>query len=307
MQNISVYFNHRASHSANYWQSKINNALFRSNVDYKSPDTLKDLELCLDLDIEQSVDAVLSIGGDGTAHNIIQKLAGTEIGLLLVPNGTANDLANGLGATTNIKAITQTVRNNSRKKLDLISINGQYMATNGGLGFASEVAQQINEIRQNYDSFKKLMKISGKSIYSIFLAKKFLAEKITNYKFRIDANEFQDEVISPLILINNQPMLANTFEIAPLTSHTDGTFNVTIFKHTNKIELTKCLVKILLGTIPTDDTSLITFETTHLNIDLLDHQELSFFGDGEVFPLVKSWEIKIHPEYLSVFDSKILQ
>jgi diacylglycerol kinase family enzyme len=151
------------------------------------------------------------------------------------------------------------------------------------------------------------MKISGKSIYSIFLAKKFLAEKITNYKFRIDANEFQDEVISSLILINNQPMLANTFEIAPLTNHTDGTFNVTIFKHTNRIELIKCLVKILLGTIPTDDSLLITFETTHINIDLLDHKELSFFGDGEIFPLVKSWEIKIHPEYLSVFDSKILQ
>lgn len=307
MQNISVYFNHRASQSAPQWQTKINNALFRSIVDYKSPESLNDLESELDIDVNNSVDAVLSIGGDGTAHNIIQKLAGTDIGLLLVPNGTANDLANGLGATTNIKAITKTIRQNNRKKVDLISINGKYMATNGGLGFASEVAQKINELRESHASFKNFMKLSGKSIYSLFLAKKFLAETIHSYKFKIEAKEFSDTLTTSLILINNQPILANTFEVAPNTNHNDGTFNVTIFKHANRLELIRCLVQILLGTIPTEDPNLVIFETKDLKIDLLDSEKLSFFGDGEVFPEATSWEVKMHPEYLSVFDFNKIQ
>jgi diacylglycerol kinase family enzyme len=307
MQNISVYFNHRASHSAPHWQDKINHALFRSIVDYKSPATLLDLEEELVCDVNNSVDAVLSIGGDGTAHNIIQKLAGTDIGLLLIPNGTANDLANGLGATTNLKSITQTIRNNRRKKVDLISINGKYMATNGGLGFASEVAQKINELRENYSAFQNLMKISGKRIYSLFLAKKFLMENIRTYRFKVTSEEFSKSLTSSLILINNQPILANTFEVAPLTNHNDGTFNVTIFTHDNRFELVQCLVKILMGTIPEGDPNLISFETKELKVDLLENKPISFFGDGEVFSETKSWDIKIHPEYLSVFDSKIIQ
>lgn len=307
MQNISVYFNHRASHSADNWQSKIDQALFRSMVDYKSPETLIDLERELDSDISNSVDAILSIGGDGTAHNIIQKIAGTEICLLLVPNGTANDLANGLGATTNIKAITKTIRNNNCKKVDLISINGKFMATNGGLGFASEVAQQINELRANHSSFKHFMKLSGKGIYSMFLAKKFLAETIHSHKFKIESKEFSETIIAPLILINNQPILANTFEIAPYTTHNDGKFNITIFKHTNRLELIQCLIKILMGNIPQEDPNLISFETQELKIEQLDGKQLSFFGDGEIFPETTTWTIKIHPQFLSVFDFNKIQ
>jgi diacylglycerol kinase family enzyme len=307
MQNISVYFNHRASQSAPYWQERIGNALFRSEVDYKSPETLSDLENNLQNDIDNAVDAVLSIGGDGTAHNIIQKLAGTDIGLLLVPNGTANDLANGLGATTNLKQITKSIRKNNKKKLDLISINGQYMATNGGLGFASEIAQKINEMRAEYTSFKSLMKISGKGIYSIILAKKFLAEAIAAHKIKIEADEFSDTVTTSLILINNQSVLANTFKVAPNTKHDDGTFNVTVFKHKSRLELINCLIKILLGNFPLNDPDLISFETKEVNIKLLGKRTLSFFADGEVFPKTKSWHIKIHPEYLSVFDFKNLQ
>lgn len=304
MQNISVYFNHRASHSAPHWQHKINNALFRSIVDYKSPDSLFELEQELTNDVDNSIDAILSIGGDGTAHNIIQKLAGTEIGLLLVPNGTANDLANGLGSSTNIKSITQTIRNNHRKKIDLISVNGEYMATNGGLGFAAEVALQINELRESYPSFKNIMKLSGKGIYSLFLAKKFLAKTINSYRFKIESKEYSDTIESSLILINNQPVLANTFEVAPFTDHNDGTFNVTIFKHSNRLELVQCLTKIILGNTPLEDENLITFETERLNIILLDQKNLSFFGDGEIFKTANNWEIVMHPQSLSVFDCK---
>lgn len=307
MQNISVYFNQHASQSSPHWQDKINHALFRSILDYKSPDSLEALESELENDVNNAVDAVLSIGGDGTAHNIIQKLAGTDISLLLVPNGTANDLANGLGASTNIKAITKTIRNNNVKKVDLISINGKYMATNGGLGFASEVAQKINELRVTHQSFKSFMKLSGKSIYSMFLAKKFLSETIKSHIFKIESLEYSDTLTTPLILINNQPILANTFEVAPLTRHNDGTFNVTIFKHSNRIELVQCLIKILLGTVPTEDPNLVTFETKEVKINLLDDNKLSFFGDGEVFQETNSWEIKMHPEYLSVFDFNKIQ
>jgi diacylglycerol kinase family enzyme len=305
MQNISVYFNERAGNSDHDWRGEINSALFRSNIDYKSPKDLTELYTDLDIDVENKVDAILSVGGDGTVNTIIQKLAGTEVGLLVIPGGTANDFAESLGSSQNIKKISQTIRQNVRSKIDLISINGKFMATNGGIGFASEIAYEINELRSQFPNFKNFMKISGKSIYSLFLAKKLLLKNITSYKYRITTVNGSEIFYSPLILINNQPVLGGTFNVAPHTNHQDGTFNLTIFKHSNRIELVQCLLRILNGEFPYDDKNIISYEIDQAKIELLDSNESqSFFGDGEVFESNTSWDIKLHSKFLTVFSPK---
>lgn len=305
MQNISVYLNHRASNGGHDWQGQINQALFRSQITYPETQTLEELHTHLDNDVKNNVDAILSVGGDGTVHSIIQKLAGTDIGLLVVPGGTANDFARVMGSNNNIKKITQTIRNNVRKKIDLININGTFMVTNGGLGIAAEVASEINDIRKEYPQFKNLMKFSGKNIYSLFITKKLLNNEITAHKFKIESEEFNDVLCSPLFLINNQPTLAGSFEVAPGTNHQDGKFNVLIFKHENRLELISCILNIMKGQFPKNDKNLISFETDHVKISLLDNNNgLNFFGDGEVFSKTTHWDIKCYPQFLNVFSPK---
>lgn len=305
MQNISVYLNQRASNGSEDWQGKISNALFRSQVQFQSPATIEELYTKLDQDVQKNVDAVLSVGGDGTVNTIIQRLAGTDVGLLVLPGGTANDFARVLGSSSNIKKVTQTIRQNVKKKIDLVSINGTYMATNGGLGFAAEVAAEINELRKIFPQFKSFMKLSGKSVYSLFLTKKLLQREIKSYKFKITSNEFNETLVSPLVLINNQPALGGDFVVAPKTGHQDGLVNVTIFKHQNRLELISCILKILQGNFPHDDKNLVSFETSAAKIELLDEDNgLSFFGDGEIFKVDRSWDIKCHPSFLSVYSPK---
>jgi diacylglycerol kinase (ATP) len=305
MQHISVYLNHKASNGSHDWQGKINNALFRSQIDYPISTNIEELHQNLERDVFNNVDAVLSVGGDGTVHSIIQKLAGTNVGLLVVPGGTANDFAQVMGSSSNIKKIAQTIRYDTRKRIDLININGTFMATNGGLGFAAEVANEINEIRNSFPQFKNFMKMSGKNVYSIFVAKKLLNKEISNYTFKIECAEFNEVVNTPLILINNQPVLGGSFEVAPNTVHNDGTFNITILKHTNRLELIHCLIKIMRGNYPTDDKNIVSFETSEIKIDLLNGADnLSFFGDGEIFKPTNKWHIKCTPQALSVFSPK---
>ena len=47
--------------------------------------------------ISSGVDAVFACGGDGTVHQAIQAIAGTEVALGVIPMGTANALANDIG------------------------------------------------------------------------------------------------------------------------------------------------------------------------------------------------------------------
>lgn len=47
--------------------------------------------------IEAGCDAVIACGGDGTVHEVVQSLVGTDVALGVVPLGTANALASNLG------------------------------------------------------------------------------------------------------------------------------------------------------------------------------------------------------------------
>lgn len=89
---------------------------------------------------------------------------------------------------------------------------------------------------------------------------------------------------SPLILVNNQPTLAGTFSIAPQTDHQDGTVNVTIFTHQNRIELVQAILRVLKNEDLSNDKKIISLETKQMKITLKNQQKkLSFFGDGEIF------------------------
>jgi diacylglycerol kinase (ATP) len=53
--------------------------------------------LCAHRALNDGCDAVLACGGDGTVHEIVQSLVGTDVALGVIPLGTANALASDLG------------------------------------------------------------------------------------------------------------------------------------------------------------------------------------------------------------------
>jgi diacylglycerol kinase (ATP) len=49
--------------------------------------------------VRAGYDAILACGGDGTVHEVLQSLVGTDVALGVIPLGTANALASNLGLT----------------------------------------------------------------------------------------------------------------------------------------------------------------------------------------------------------------
>lgn len=297
--------NQRASNGGGqFWRRQFDRSLFRSERFYREPETFEELKKQLKKDIQEiKVDAMISVGGDGTVNTLIQSLAGTSIGLLVIPAGTANDLARELGNTKSLKELISCIRNDEYKYIDLINVNGRYMATNGGLGIGGEVARKINEIRLRFPTFKKLMKLSGKRVYSLFIAKEIMGLDYQNQRFHIESEEFTGEVQSAALLINNQPMVAGSLNMAPNTSNTDGTFNITIIKHRTKQKLMRCMLMLAAGYYPSNDPDFISFETKAIKIRPLERtNSTSFFGDGEVFQReALEYEITLAPKALKVY------
>lgn len=306
MQRISVYLNSRASHAtADVWKTRLSRSLFRSDLVYREPQSLSELHDFLDEDLNLPTEALISVGGDGTVHTLIQKLANKDVGLLVIPGGTANDLASGLGHQSKLNYLSQCIRNKESKSIDLIRVNGRYMATNGGFGIGGEVAQKINRLRQKFPLFKNIMKFSGNKIYSFFIASELMSLDLEKYSLEVKSKQFNGVVDCSALLINNQPIIAGTFNVAPETMHNDGRFNVTIVKYTNKAKLVKTMISLASGVIPENDPDFITFETDSLSLKNVGEKPLNFFGDGEIFEeesKTQSWDIDIKPLALKLFS-----
>jgi len=302
MENISVYLNHYASNSTHNWQEQLSRALFRSQLTYHTPKSLEELNELLELDVKNKMDAVIAIGGDGTVNTIIQKIHGTGIGLLVLPGGTANDLAYELDNPRAIKKITHFIRNHETKEIDLISVNNHLMATNGGLGIASFVANRINKLRKHFPILKKVMKFTGRKIYPLFFLREFLTLRFKRYHLELNCKEFQGQIKTAGLFINNQSTIGGFFKIAPETKNTDGKFNVCFITHTHRVKFLQAAWKVARGEFPFNDPEFVTFETKEIHIKNLSKTKLQFFGDGEIFETAREWKVKILSKALRVYS-----
>ncbi len=64
-------------------------------------------------------DTVFACGGDGTIHNIVQVLAGSNVALAILPMGTANALAHDLGLPMNPAAAAKVAVSGARRRVAL--------------------------------------------------------------------------------------------------------------------------------------------------------------------------------------------
>lgn len=303
MAKISLYLNSKASGANSGWISKFKNCLFRHELQIREPRTKQELYANLDTDIAEKVDYIFCVGGDGTVNTILQKIADKDIKLLIVPGGTANDMATEVGMNRSIEKIIKAFQHKTSKKIDLIRINDQYMCTNGGIGCAADVANKINDYRESFFGFINLMKGVGANIYPLLFTKEMLFGKMKRYKLLLESPDLPllDPIIeTPLILINNQSTLGGKFHVAPETKNHDGKFNVTIFLHKTKKDLVKCSYNLYSNNYPFNDQNLISFETSKLVINNLEEENLTFFGDGEILENSQILEIESLPQALEV-------
>jgi len=67
--------------------------------------------------VRKGCDAILACGGDGTVHEVLQGLVGTDVALGVVPLGTANALAANLGLVTSPAKTAHKLLNSARVRV----------------------------------------------------------------------------------------------------------------------------------------------------------------------------------------------
>jgi diacylglycerol kinase (ATP) len=110
-------------------------------------------------------DTVFACGGDGTIHDVIQELAGTQVALAILPFGTANALAHDLGIPLRPSAAAQTAVNGRVRRIPLGRIEyhdfndkpaHRYFTVAAGIGVDAHLFYKLN---------RDLMKKGGMAAY----------------------------------------------------------------------------------------------------------------------------------------------
>lgn len=93
---------------------------------------------------ESGVERVLVAGGDGTVHEAVNGLAGSETALGIIPIGTGNDLAHSLGLPRDPIAALNFLLSAPGTRMDVVRAGDEVYAGVGGAGFDSAANRMAN-------------------------------------------------------------------------------------------------------------------------------------------------------------------
>ena len=154
----------------------------------KSRKAPKQVERALD----EGAELVIAWGGDGTVQRCIDVLAGSGVPLAIAPAGTANLLATHLEIPQDIEQVVAIALGDSRRTLDVGTINGEHFAVMAGAGFDAEMLKEADG---------GLKDAVGRVAYLWTGAKQLRATPVKT-KIKVDGTTWFDDV-SSCVLVGN--------------------------------------------------------------------------------------------------------
>ncbi len=95
--------------------------------------------------VEQGINVVIAIGGDGTINEVIQELAGSKTALGVIPSGTVNVWAREVGIPLDFAGAREVLISGQTRRVDLGKINDDYFLLMVGIGIDGEVIHAVEK------------------------------------------------------------------------------------------------------------------------------------------------------------------
>ena len=195
--------------------------------------------------LETTTDALVVVGGDGMVNLGVNLVATTGVPLGIVPAGTGNDFAAGLGIPTGdptaaiallVDALDRSPRLIDAARVTGPSIEPRWFAGVLSAGFDAAVNERANSMRYP----------KGASRYVLALIAELITLRTRHYHLTIDGEEV--EVDSGLLSVANNTTIGGGMRIAPDARLDDGLLDVFIVKPVSRIRFIRLFPKVFSGT-----------------------------------------------------------
>ncbi len=240
--------------------------------------------------IREGIKNFISVGGDGTLHNIVNAIMtqdvviSSEINVGIIPIGTGNDWVKTHHIPSNIEQAIQLIKNGNVAKQDIgkIEFIGQkksavYFNNLAGIGFDGYVVSKVHK----YKHIGALAYLAG-TFVGLFSFKNFHSKTIIN-----------SQVVSGktlMVLIGLCKYSGGGMQLTKTPNPFDGLFDVSIAGNFSKFDIIKNVSKLFNGKI-VDVKKVFSFKSPSIIIETHLNDEFPFIqADGE---LIGTGDIKV--------------
>ena len=194
-------------------------------------------------------DAVVAVGGDGTAHLVVNAIAGSGVPLGLVPVGTGNDLARNLGLphedpAAAIRRIVDALAGAEPRLRAIDAVrtsSGRWFAGMLSAGFDAAVNERANRMRR----------LSGTPRYVAAVLLELLHLQPRRYRITTDRDTRRLDAV--LVTVGNSASIGGGMRLTPDARMDDGLLDVLVATPLKRSELVRLLPRVFRGTHVLDE------------------------------------------------------
>ena len=247
------------------------------NFSYSFTEYRKHEVILVDKAIEQGYRNIISVGGDGTLHHVVngimkqRYIKTSKIKLGVIPLGTGNDWIRTYNIPNSIEKSIDVILKNTTVLQDIGCItllNGkkEYFNNLAGTGYDGYVVKNLNYLKK-MGSLAFL--VSG--LYSLFSYKK------TKYKIIINNKTINEQCL--MILFGICKYSGGGLRVTKDPNPKDGLLDITIVKNVSFLDLLFNIPKLYNGDI-IHHRKVTNYKTRELKI--LDNYNSTIEADGEI-------------------------
>ena len=216
---------------------------------------------------EEKPDVVVSAGGDGTHHYVINGIYGSGIPLGLLPIGSGNDFVKGVGVPLDLRSAAAVLLDGRVREIDLARVGPAVYACIAGVGFDSVVTRYANE---------RVRRMGGSWAYAWAILRCLKFYRPEPLELISDGQNFSGEVL--FAVVGNNVSYGGGLKLTPRAKLDDGWLDVCIVPYIPKLELLRWLPRAYRGE-HLAHPRILYFQARKVALKTTSHLEL--FGDGE--------------------------
>ena len=229
-----------------------------------SPKLRSNLVEFLDSNI-RSVEGVISVGGDGLAHLVMQVVVPRRIPFSVVAGGTGNDFLRATGWDLNgVVEQLDAVTTRTPKPIDLGLVDSEWFGAILSTGFDSVVNEKANTLKWPKGPMK----------YNLAIAMELPKFKPLRYEIELDGQSIETEAM--LIAIGNGNSYGGGMKVCPDADMSDGLFDVMVLRPVSKLEFLRVFPKVFSGK-HIDHPQVDIYRTAKVSL----HADAIAYADGE--------------------------
>ncbi len=233
---------------------------------------------------EEGAGLVVAVGGDGTVREAACGLVGTRTALGILPLGSGNGFAGGLGIGLSAAKALAVLRDGRDLAVDVGYVNGEPFFNLSGIGFDAVVGEEFNRGA-----------VRGMLPYIGIAARESLQYRRVEVSIRLPDREVIARVF--LVTVANLGQFGGGAEIAPGADPSDGLLDIVVIRRLSAFELMFHAPKLFHGSV-TGLSALETYRSRAFRIVRAQTGPLHL--DGEPFRLGHVLDYSVRPAALRV-------